>query len=205
MRIALLGANGRTGREVLERALDAGDTVTALVRSADKLAGVAHPRLNVCVGSPCSAAVLEEVLPGHDVVVSVLGPRWPSKSAAAIYPDSATTIVEAMHRSGVKRLLVTSSALLFQAERFVDRMLRRLVPSIVTGAQQMEESIRNSSVDWTIARTSFLKDTDETDYRLGREALPQGCVAVSRSAVATFLLQEAKQRRHSREVVGLCG
>jgi uncharacterized protein YbjT (DUF2867 family) len=42
MNIILLGANGRTGRKVLSRALNAGDSVTALVRAEDRLADVTH-------------------------------------------------------------------------------------------------------------------------------------------------------------------
>lgn len=205
LKLLLLGANGRTGREVLGRALSAGVTVTALVRAADRLADVRHERLEVRVGSPCDRKVLEQLLPGHDVVVSVLGPRWPSKAATAIYPDSAAAIVEAMQRSEVNRLLVTSSALLFLDDSFFASALRWLVPCVVNGAQRMEGRIRSSSLDWTIARTSFLTNDSATDYRLGEGVLPEGGGAVSRAAVARFLLTEANQPKHSRKVVGLCG
>ena len=142
MKIVLLGANGRTGREVLGRALSAGDTVTALVRAEDKLADVSHERLEVRVGSPCDPSVLEPLLPGHDVVVSVLGSRWPSKVASAIYPESAAAIVDAMQRSDVNRLLVTSSALLFPNDSLFVGALRWLVSSMVEEARRMEERIR---------------------------------------------------------------
>jgi len=67
MRILLLGANGRTGRRVMSRALDAGDTVTAFVRDEDRLADVTHSRLNVYVGNVCDARDLKEILPEHDL------------------------------------------------------------------------------------------------------------------------------------------
>ncbi|TMD53495.1 MAG: hypothetical protein E6I85_08270 [Chloroflexi bacterium] len=38
MKLVVLGATGRTGRLVVEQALAAGHTVTALVRSPEKLA-----------------------------------------------------------------------------------------------------------------------------------------------------------------------
>ncbi len=46
-RYLVLGANGRTGRAFLAQALAAGDTVTALVRSEDRLADLHHPRLTI--------------------------------------------------------------------------------------------------------------------------------------------------------------
>lgn len=205
MKLFLLGANGRTGREVLRGALGAGDMVTTLVRGEDRLADVSHQRLETFVGNPCDPGVLEALLPGHDVVVSVLGPRWPSKAASAIYPESVAAIVEAMQRSEVDRLLVTSSALLFPDAGLLAGLLRRLVPGIVQAARGMEERVRASDLAWTIVRTSFLTNDSETSYRDAAGALPEGGGAISRSAVARFLLTEARQSGHLRQVVGLCG
>ncbi len=205
MNILLLGANGRTGRELLARALSAGHTVTGLVRAEDRLADVSHRRLHVRVGSPCDPSVLVPLLPGQDVVVSLLGPRLPSKMASAIYPESAAAMVDALQASGVERLLVTSSALLFPPDKLSARVLRRLVPHIVDGARRMEERIRRSSLDWTIARTGFLNNNRATNHRLGVDALPKGAGSVSRAAVSSFLLQAAEQGSHSQQIVGLCG
>ena len=205
MKLLLLGANGQTGREVLRGALESGDTVSALVRGEDRLADVRHQRLKTFAGNPCDPAVLEALLPGHDVVISVLGPRSPSKAATAIYPESAAAIVEAMQRSGVDRLLVTSSALLFPDAGRLAGLLRRLVPAIVKQARDMEERIRASDLAWTIVRTGFLTNKSETNYRAAADALPEGGGAISRSALARFLLTESRQSGHLRQVVGLCG
>ena len=205
MNIVLLGANGRTGREVLGRALRAGDRVTALVRAAGRLGDLGHERLEIRVGNACDSKVLEAILPGHDVVISTLGPRLPTKAAAAIYADSAASIVEAMQGSGVNRLLVTSSALLFPGNSLFDSILRRLTPNVVRAAGRMEARIRASSLDWTIARVGFLTNGGATSYRQAEGASPAGGGSISRAAVACFLLAEARQSAHVRQVVGLCG
>ncbi len=205
MNVLLLGANGRTGREVLERALRAGDTVTALVRTEGKLDDVSHERLDIHVGDVCDPGVLEALLPGRDVVISVLGPRLPTKAASAIYSDSATSIIAAMERSDVDRLLVTSSALLFPSNRLLHRVLRRLTSNIVEEAGRMEERIRSSSLDWTIARMGFLTNDPATSYRHAVDASPAPGGSISRAAVACFLLGAARQSAHLRHVVGLCG
>ncbi len=205
MNIVLLGANGRTGREVLGRALSAGDTVTALVRAAGKLGDLSHERLEIRVGNACDPKVLEALLPGHDVVISTLGPRLPTKAASAIYSDSAASIVEAMQGSDVNRLLVTSSALLFPSNGLLDGVLRRLTPNVVREAGRMEGRIRSSSLDWTIARTGFLTNDRATGYRHAEGVLPEDAGSISRAAVACFLLAEARQPAHVRQVVGLCG
>ena len=205
MNIVLLGANGRTGREVLGQALGAGDTVTALVRAAGKLDDLRHDRLEIRVGDVRDPEVLEGLLPGHDVVISTLGPRRPTRAATAIYSDSAASIVDAMQGSAVGRLLVTSSALLFPSDGLLDRILRRLTPHPVREAGRMEERIRASRLDWTIARVGFLTNGAATGYRHAAGAVPEGGGSISRAAVASFLLHEARRSGYGRQVVGLCG
>ncbi len=205
MNIFLLGANGRTGREILSRALDAGDTVTALVRTKDRLADIAHSRLNVHAGSVCDSTTLKDILPGHDVVISTLGPRMPTKAACTIYSESATAIVDAMKECGVNRLLVTSTALLFPSEKLLDRILGFIAMHNARNAGLMEETIRTSNLEWTIARLGFLSDKSSIDFRLAEGALPDGGGSISRAAVAHFLLTEAKQSVYVNKIIGLCG
>lgn len=203
MNIVLLGANGKTGREVLARALRTGDTVTALVRAEAKLADLSHERLQVHVGSPCDPRVLEALLPGQDVVISTLGPRLPTRAAAAIYSDSARAIVAAMQGSDVNRLLAMSTALLFPSNRLLDRVLRGIASHAAKEARLMEERICSSSLDWTIARTGFLTSDAGTGYRHAEGAFPKGGGSISRAAVASFLLTATRQSTHLRQVVGL--
>ena len=68
----------------------------------------------------------------------------------------------------------------------------------------MEERIRSSSLDWTIARTGFLTNDGATSYRHAEGASPKGGGSISRAAVACFLLTEAQESTHLRQVVGLC-
>lgn len=204
MRILLLGANGRTGRKFLKHALSEGDTVTALVRTKDSLTDVSHSQLNLHIGNVCDANCLKEVLPGHDIVVSVLGPRMPTKAACSIYSESAIAIVEAMKGSGVNRLLVTSTALLFPSNKLLDRVLGFIARHNASHAAIMEATFRASDLKWTFARMGFLNDNNTIDYRLAEGALPSGG-SISRLAVAHFLLAEAKQSNYVNKVVGLCG
>jgi len=205
MKIALLGANGRTGREVFSRALTAGHTVTALVRTEDRLADITHSRLEVHVGNTCDPRVLKQILHGHDVVISTLGPRTPTKAACTIYSESATSIVEAMRDCAVKRLLVTSTALLFPSEKLRDRILGSIARHNAHNADLMEKAIRASDLEWTIARLGFLNGKSSLDFRLAEGALPDGAKSLSRAAVARFLLAEAEQPNNLNTVVGLCG
>lgn len=205
MKIVLLGANGRTGREILGRALDAGDQITALVRTVDRLSDVTHARLTIRAGNVCDAEFLKTVMPGHDVAISTLGPRTPTARASRIYSDSAVAIVEAMQAGAVTRLLVTSTALLFPGAGLLDRVLRFVARHNARNAGLMEAAVSASRLDWTIARIGFLNSGSSMEFRLAEEALPDRPGSISRAAVAHFLLTEAKQSSHVNRVVGLCG
>ena len=73
MRIAILGASGRTGGTLVGQALERGHEVVALVRTPDKMAGRVGPRQvevrQADVTVPSGFPALSDV----DVVVSAIG------------------------------------------------------------------------------------------------------------------------------------
>lgn len=201
----LLGASGRTGRRLLTRALRAGDEVTALVRTEGQLAELDDPRLRIHIGHATDPAVLTALVPGHDVVVSTLGPRKPTRQACRVYSESARALVTAMAGSGVQRLLVTSSALVSEEGDWLGWLLRRVVPNVVRHAGEMERQIQASDLKWTIARTGFLTDGDGVTYRSAKGAMPPQAGSLARAALAEFLWTEAHRAENVGQVVGLSG
>ena len=203
MKLTVLGANGRTGRLVIKAALDRRIDVTAVVRSADKQPDMAHNRLSVEIGNPCDPAFLKEVFREQDVVISTLGGRRPTKAAAAIYDVSARAIVTAAHEVGLKRVLVTSTALLFPARTFWEKTLQFLVPHVVRSAARMEEILAASNLDWTAARCGFLNDAQVKTYRAESGKCPDHGSSVSRLALAHFLLDAIDKPDTHRGVLGV--
>lgn len=188
MKLVVLGANGGTGRQVLKAALDEGMEVTAVVRADHKRPKFQHPNLKTVVGDPCDPAFLKTVFRGQDALISTLGGRAPTKAATSVYYRSADAIVEAAWESGLKRVLVTSTALLFPEQTLVGQILRYLVPNVVRSADQMEKVLEKSGLVWTSARAGFLNDRNEAAYRAERNALPKDGTALPRRALARFLI-----------------
>src|SRR4029077_8560500 len=104
MNIVVLGATGGTGRLVVEQALAAGHTVTALVRSPEKVAA-RNPNLDVVAGQATGPSAVARVLDGADALISTRG------GGGSVISDSTRAIVEAAHRAGVKRVVLLSSFL----------------------------------------------------------------------------------------------
>ena len=203
MKLVVLGANGGTGLHVLRAALDDGMTVTAVVRSESKRPKIDHPNLKTVVGDPCDPAFLKKVLRGQDALISTLGGRAPTRSATSVYYRSAESIVEAAWDTGLKRVLVTSTALLFPEQTLLGTLLQYLVPNVVRSADKMEKVLQSSGLNWTAARAGFLNDTREATYRATKGALPKGGTAVPRLALARFLIGAVRDPETERAAYGV--
>jgi hypothetical protein len=203
MKIVVLGANGRTGALVVRGALARGETVTAVVRSQAKRPTTKHDNLNVVVGDPCDPKFLSEVFRDQDAVISTLGGRKATKKATSIYWMSADAITEAAWNAGVKKVVVTSTALLFPSKRWFDRLLAVVVPNVVQSAKKMERRFCASDLDVIFARCGFLSDVDETKYRAERGYLPRNGSSVSRKSLAQFLVDRVQDPFSGHQAYGV--
>ena len=105
--VALFGATGRTGKHLLQQALDSGYAVRVLARDPAKLAG-RHEQLVAVQGSLKDATRVEEVIAGADVVLSVLGPT--SNKPTFEISQGTASIISTMKKHGVKRLIISAGA-----------------------------------------------------------------------------------------------
>src|SRR5207248_6609840 len=108
MKLFVIGATGRTGREIVQQALARGHHLSAFVRSPESMA-IRNERLTVLTGNAVDETQLFEAMQNQDAVISALGPREPFKPSS-ILRDSALATTRAMQRAGVKRLVVLSAA-----------------------------------------------------------------------------------------------
>jgi putative NADH-flavin reductase len=203
LRILALGATGSIGTNVIDLALARGHCVTAFVRSPQKIqrndAG-----LTVIGGNALSMHELARALPGHDAVLSSIGP--PPREAlrpSRLMAESIASTVAAMTEARVKRLLLVSAAVLFPDRRLGFRFFRWLLRHHARDLVAMEAVVSATDLDWTIARPPRLVKTRDESYRCRRDALPDGAFSVSYRAVAAFLLDCAERDTHYREIVGL--
>ncbi len=202
----VLGATGRTGRELLEIALARGHELTAFVRTPAKIAP--RERLTVVKGDPRNVEELSRVLAGQDVVLSALGPT-PKEAftRSTLLQDCASSAIAAMQRAAVRRLLIVSSAMLFGGGGPVPLLLRVLLRPHLRDLQAMEERVTRAAIDWTIARPPRLIRASDERYRASPGSLPPGATltrsVLSWRAVAAFLIDAAEDGRHVREVVGI--
>jgi putative NADH-flavin reductase len=206
MRVLVLGASGRTGRQVVEQALGHGHEVTAFVRDPARL-DIEHERLSVIVGDVTDAADVQRAVDGQDAVISALG------SAGArpvhLYSDGIANTVRAMTARGVHRLVVISAggAGAKPGELPLSLRLFRSTPAmreVYEDMERMEGDIMLSDLVWTIVRPAGLTDGPFTGrYRTVLGSVVSKASRVSRADVAALMLKCAEGELFARAAVAI--
>jgi uncharacterized protein YbjT (DUF2867 family) len=106
MKILVIGATGGTGRLIVRRLLDRGDSVRALARKPADITE-RHERLEVVQGDARDAASVDRAVQGVDAVVAAFGPR--SLKKTDVQETLARNLTTAMRAHGVKRLVNLSA------------------------------------------------------------------------------------------------
>jgi len=206
MKLVVLGATGSTGLEIVRQAIERGHSVTAFVRSLDRLKRFRED-ITIRQGDLLNSAELEQAIKGHDAVLSGFGPRVPvSKGDAHLLRQFAVALTGAMSRAGVRRVVVESVAFLFRDSIMPPTYLlgRLLFPRTVADASAMERIFAESELDWTMVRPPELTDMPFTGkYRVREGHLPRFGFKISRADVADLMIKLAENRSSVREVVGV--
>ena len=199
MKLFVIGATGRTGREIVQQALARGHQVTAFVRSPESMT-LKNERLTVIKGNAMDENELFNAMQNHDAVLSTLGPHEVFKPSSMLH-DSALATTRAMNRSGAKRLVVLSAAAHFPG--IPNRIASFIMRNHMRDSLAMEEIVQGSGLDWTIARPPRLTQEEYTTYRSREGAAPKMGFTLARKAVAAFMLDAIDQEKHFHKIFGV--
>jgi putative NADH-flavin reductase len=205
MKVVVLGATGGTGLEVVRQAIGRGHSVTAFVRSPERL-NLFSGQINIKQGNLLNSSELEDVLKGQDAVLSAFGPRVPiADTDKTLLQEFASVLTTAMWRVRIKRVIVESMAFLFKDSIFPPAYLvgRLMFPSLVADARAMEELFQRSQLDWTLVRPPRLTDGSHSGkYRVREGHLPLFGFSISRADVADCFLTILDGQKAIRKVLG---
>ena len=199
MRIAILGATGRTGRPLVDQALDRGHEVVALVRDPAGLPSAVrgHDRVEVLEGDAYGGDGVDRAIGGDDpvdAVVSVLGQT--DEGPDDLLTAAGGHVLEAMDRHGVERLVTLVGAGVRKEGESVSlggkvmgTLLKLLARSVLEDARDHVEAVRGSDTRWTIVRAPRLTEGTHTGtFRHGTDLALGVRDAAARANVAEFIL-----------------
>ena len=205
MRVLIVSASKGIGLVTTRQALDAGHDVRALARSATAIA-VSNPSLEKIRGDALKTEDLEAALVGMDAVIQTLGVGLGDLFRPVhLFSDATRVLIAAMRSQGVKRLICVTG---FGAgdSRASISCLQRLPFQIVFGRAYDDKSlqeklIKESELDWTIARPGVLTSGPRTGhYRILAEASQWRNGIISRADVAEFLVRQIGDQAYIRKI-----
>lgn len=200
MKIALIGATGFVGSGILSESLNRGHAVTAIVPNPDKLPS--HPKLTAVKGDATDPAALARLVEGHDVVISAFNPGRDESG------NGTRSIIEAVKRSGVERLLAVGGAGTLEVapgQRVVDQpgFPAEWKDGALKTAAFLDQLRGETELDWVfLSPAAMLAPGERTGrYRVGGDQLLTDADGQSRISIqdyAVAMLDEAETPRHSR-------
>jgi putative NADH-flavin reductase len=206
MKIVVLGAAGRTGRLIVDEALRAGHQVTAAVRTPEKMTHAPEPGFAIARADVRDPISLRDVIETHDVVVSAVGP--PGRKAGHLYSDGARATVTAMRGAGVTRFIGVTSVGVRPDDPhhswWYRHLIRPLGSDLYADMARMEDLVRDTDLDWTFVRPTYLQDREPTGkYRVADNSTPAEGWRITRADVARFIVEELDLHRWSRRAPSL--
>ncbi|MDQ0299891.1 putative NADH-flavin reductase [Salibacterium salarium] len=203
MKIALFGATGRVGQQLLNLLLTHGYEVKALVRNPDKVKQ--QEGLEILVGDVLDEKNVFETIRGVQTVISTLGTDKNNVLSRAI-----PNIISAMKKEDITRLITTGTAGILNARyepnyfRFETNESKR---KHTTAAQDHAKAyllLQQSDLDWTIACPTYLPDgISEKFFRTEKNMLPVDGKKITTGDTALFLLQLLSTDEYTKTRVGL--
>lgn len=201
MKVLVLGANGKTGSLVVDRTVAMGHEVSVLVRRAGLSS---QSGVQVIIGDALKAADVLRAMDQQDVVVECIGGTSPWKDQT-LERDAMQNIVAAMKASATRRLVVVSAMGVGESAEQSPWWYRYLmVPTFLRGSTAdktaMEVIVRESGLDWVIARLPVLKDGAATSKVRVLGTIETGH-AITRADLAVWLVDQFESEEYVRQTV----
>ena len=192
MNVLVIGAAGKTGSLIVERAVAAGHTVTAFVRNAAVYHAPA-PSVRIVSGDATNAGSLGGAMPGQHAVIDTVGGKTPFLTTT-LEEDVARAILVEMRQHEVRRLIAISALgagdSKDQGTFFYDHVV---LPTFLRGStkdkEAMESLVEHADVDFVLVRPAVLNDHPAT----GNVRVVEGhdkAHKITRADVARFVVDQ---------------
>ena len=203
MRILVLGAAGRTGRLIVERALGHGHEVTAFVHTTPL--ALSHERLTMVSGDVRDFSAVDSAMAGQDAVAFALSQGAGEKG---VHEAGIANVIHAMAAGDVRRLAAISAAGTFaRNDKALSLAFRALIKTAMRGIyddlEGMERRIMATGLDWAIVRPVGLTDNPPSGtYRVSLDgSLLKKAARISRADVASVVVKALETDTYLRRTV----
>lgn len=214
MKIAVLGATGNSGLQLVAQALQRGHSVSAIVRNPAKLTSfVQNERFKIVECNIFDSDKLSSCLEGHDCVLSALGAQGLIYKTK-FYLETMQSIIAAMRKVKIRRIICITSQYAKPDPNYpiiYKLLLRPLLGRVLDSMFEMEQWMFSecNDIDYTIVRPPGLGDQPLQDKKV--EVKPDeyyfadapASRQMPRADVAKFILDELENNQYIQKGVAI--
>lgn len=208
-KVAVIGATGFVGTQIVSELANRGYKVEAIVRDASKV----QQNENISAKSVDVKNVdeLAEALKGNDAVISAFNAGWTNPNLYNDFLNGSVNIENAVEKSGVKRFITVGGAgsLFIDGNQLVDGPdFPEDYKAGATAARDYLNKIKeNKTLDWTFFSPAIEMHQGTAGIRTGKYRTglenpvfdENGRSVLSVEDVAVALVDELEQNNHIRE------
>lgn len=209
MKLTIIGASRGIGRKVVDEALERGHTVRAMSRNMTST-GVVADGFTPLDGDATNPDDVANAIQDADAVILTLGVPKDMRvlKSTTLFSDATRVLIAAMEEANIKRLLTVTG---FGAGDSADKLStpERLTQKAFLGRAYadkgiQEQLIRDSDLDWTIARPGILSNNSKSNaYKVLVEKGTWRNGLINRADVADFLVTAAQDSSHIHQTPAL--
>jgi putative NADH-flavin reductase len=167
MTITIFGATGRTGMQVIQKALESNIKVKTFVRNPAKLQQY-QTKVEVITGSIDDYSAIKQAIQNSDCVVNVLGHS--KNTPKDMQTTAIKNIIKAMQELNVARLITLTGAGVFAkgdkadfVNNVVTFILKTFLGSMYYDGVNSTELVTKSNLNWTVLRAPVLTNGEKTN------------------------------------------
>jgi putative NADH-flavin reductase len=208
-KVAVIGATGFVGTQIVNELANRGYKVEAIVRDASKV----QQNENVSAKSVDVNNVdeLAGALQGNDAVISAFNAGWTNPNLYDDFLNGSVNIENAVEKSGVRRFITVGGAgsLFIDGNQLVDGpdFPAEIKPGATAARDYLNKIKENKTLDWTFFSPAIEMHQGTAGIRTGKYRTglenpvfnEEGRSVLSVEDVAVALVDELEQNNHIRE------
>ncbi|UZT97182.1 NAD(P)H-binding protein [Chryseobacterium fluminis] len=208
-KVAVIGATGFVGAQVVKELVNRGYEVEAIVRDASKVQE--SEQVSAKSVDVNNVEELSDAVKGNDAVISAFNAGWTNPNLYDDFLNGSVNIEKAVENSGIKRFITVGGAgsLYIDGKQLVDGpdFPADIKPGATAARDYLNKIKENSTLDWTFFSPAIEMHQGTAGVRTGkyRTALENpvfdenGRSVLSVEDVAVVLVDELEQNNHIRE------
>ena len=208
-KVAIIGASGFVGSNLVKEATNRGLEVTAIARNVEK---INVENINKVAVDVNQVNELSEALKGHDVVISAFNAGWTNPNLYDDFIKGSESIQQAVKQAGVQRMIVVGGAGSLYAnekEQLVDSpdFPADIKPGATAARDYLNTLKEEKELDWVFFSPAIEMHPGVTigrtgKYRLGKDQpiFDENMVSkLSPEDVAVVLIDEIEKPKYHKE------